>query len=71
MTVKWSGPPHGLLAIELIQYIRTLIFMFIFNERAARRSRSTSRFGCHVSPCCLNNLNNSGTTSKCNYDGFR
>ena len=30
MTVKWSGPPHGLLAIELIQYIRTLIFMSIF-----------------------------------------
>ena len=32
----------------------------IFNERAARRSRSTSRFGCHVSRIAyrLNNLNN-------------
>ena len=44
----------------------------IFNERAARRSRSTSRFGFLFIyldvPTCSSN---SGATSKCNYDGFR
>ena len=41
-------------------WVLTTELVQIFNERAARRSRSTSRFGCGVSriACRLNNLNN-------------
>ena len=47
---------------------RWLNWLKFFNERAARLSRFTSRFGCCVVSCCHTCP---WATSKWNYDGFR